>query len=257
MKGLCFICIGLVFSSVLMAQQTDAQGRKQGFWSKHDDVTGDLLYRGTFTDDRPVGTFTFYYPGEQIKSILQYKFEGKIIYAKLFHPEGTQMAKGKYVGREIRDSIWSFYDINGNVLSVETYRYGKKHGLSIIFLPDGSKSRELVYRNDTLNGPVVEYLDGTQIKFKGVYKNGALDGEATYYRTDGSISSTGQYHNGNREGFWVRFDKKTKMPSKEFYLNGQLLTENETKAHLELLKKTKSTKPASKAPVKSSPKRKS
>jgi antitoxin component YwqK of YwqJK toxin-antitoxin module len=245
------------FPCYILAQHTDSQGRKQGVWIKYDAVTGDLLYRGTFADDRPVGTFTFYYPGEQIKSILHYKLDGKIIYAKLFHPEGTKMAIGKYVGREIRDSVWSFYDINGAILSVETYRYGKKHGPSVVYLQDGTKSREIIYRNDTLNGPVVEYLDGTQIKFKGFYKNGVLEGEATYYRTDGTISTTGHYRNGIRDGFWMRMDKKTKSPVKEFYLNGQLLTDSETRAHLEQLKKAKAPKSGSKTPVKTPSKRKS
>ena len=249
MKLFLLALLGWGVQTLLLAQQTDAQGRKQGVWAKYDPASGDLAYRGQFVDDRPVGTFTYYYSGAQTKALLTYKLEGKIIYAQLFHPEGSLMASGKYVGREIRDSIWNFYDINGRKISTETYRFGVKHGLQVIYLPDGSKSREVIYRSDTLNGPVTEYLDGVQVKFKGHYRQGLLDGDATYYRTDGSIASNGSYKKGQREGFWLRYDKTNKSPKKEFYLNGQLLSDKDTKNYFELLKKSKPLKPASKKPA--------
>ena len=49
--------------------QTDANGKKQGYWKKKDEKTNKLVYEGLFKDDKPQGIFKYYYPFDSVKVI--------------------------------------------------------------------------------------------------------------------------------------------------------------------------------------------
>ena len=97
---------------------TDAKGLKQGYWKKESGEKGKLIYEGLFKDDKPQGVFKYYYPFDTVKAIMDFKKDGAYAYAKLFHPTGKIMAKGKYIG-EIKDSVWIYYDEGGTMVSKE------------------------------------------------------------------------------------------------------------------------------------------
>jgi len=98
------------------AQTTDANGKKQGYWKKKDETGNHLLYEGEFKDNKPVGRFKYYYPNDSVRAIMNFKQEGKVAYAKLFHSTGKRMGEGKYI-QEIKDSVWTYYDESGTLLS--------------------------------------------------------------------------------------------------------------------------------------------
>ena len=69
MRGL-IICLFLLISGVVVAQnklnQVDAQGKKQGFWTKKD-AEGKLIYEATFKDDKPIGEMKRFHRTENLK----------------------------------------------------------------------------------------------------------------------------------------------------------------------------------------------
>ena len=68
-KYIFFIFSVMISVSVFAQTQTDASGRKQGYWKKVDEKTKKLIYEGLFKDDKPQGKFKYYYPFDSIKEV--------------------------------------------------------------------------------------------------------------------------------------------------------------------------------------------
>ena len=122
-KTIAIIIICLLSFSSFSQNTIDAAGKKQGYWKKKDDKEGKLIYEGLFKDDKPQGVFKYYYPFDSVKAIMDFKLDGKYSYAKLFHPTGKIIAKGKYIG-EAKDSVWVYYDEKGVMVSKDIYVNG-------------------------------------------------------------------------------------------------------------------------------------
>lgn len=212
------------------AQTMDANGKKQGYWKKKDEKTNKLIYEGMFKDDKPVGTFKYYYPHDSIRAILNFRSDGQTASAKLFHLNGKKMAEGKYINKEIKDSTWNYFDEEAMLISKESYKNGKKEGLCMVYLPDGKLAEELNYKNGLLEGPYKKYFDGVIIREKGQNLKGYLDGKIIHYFPNGVEVAAGYYLNGKKNGVWVYKNQDGTIKEKELYLNGRLANKKETEA---------------------------
>ncbi len=226
-----FALILTLFVNSVLAQVTDATGKKQGYWKKKDPKTDKLIYEGKFVDDKPVGVFKYYYPHDTIRAKVDFKSDGKTAYAKLFHPNGKLMASGKYLNKEIKDSVWTYYDEAAVLISKENYKIGKKEGLAYIYLPDGAISEERNYKQDIQNGPFKQYFDGKKIKGQGNYIMGNLEGRVSYYFPNGVEVAAGFYKNGAKSGPWIYKNENGSIKEKELYINGKLASKKETDAY--------------------------
>lgn len=215
----------LLLCAGIFAQTTDANGRKQGYWKKKD-PSGKLLYEGEFKDDKPVGKFKYYYPNDTVKAILNFRSNGT--YAQLYHMNGKKMAAGKYSSKEIKDSIWSYFDEAGVLISKDSYKAGKKNGLCLVYLPDGKISEEKNYKEDKLHGDFKEYFDGVNLRSKGTYLDGQLDGRTVYYYPNGTEVAAGYHRNGLKTGPWIYRTETGKVREKELYRNGVQASPKET-----------------------------
>src|SRR5690554_3766687 len=128
---------------------TDENGLKQGKWQKTY-PNGNLIYEGSFKDDKPVGNWTRYYEGGTIKAKFQYRQDSDSATAVLFNPFGRKMAEGIYVN-EKRTGNWRFYSDN-RLISEEMYDNGIKHGLSKTFYPTGEILEEIEWKDGQQNG---------------------------------------------------------------------------------------------------------
>ena len=245
------LLIAFSLSVSLNAQIIDASGKKQGYWKKKDDKTGNLIYEGEFKDDKPVGTFKHYYPGDTARrAITYYKDGGKIAYAKLYYQiSGKLMAQGKYIS-ELKDSIWNFYDDGGVLISKDNYIMGKKTGKCFVYVPDGSLAEEKTFKNGVEDGPFKQYFDGKLVKGEGNYVNGKMEGKITYYFPNGVVAATGIYKNGFKDGVWIYKEKDGKIKEKELHKNGKQASKKESD---EYFKKNKVIEQETKSPPKQGP----
>ncbi len=213
------------------AQTVDASGKKQGYWKKKNDK-GELVYEGEFKDDKPVGTFKHYYPGDTARrAVTYYKDGGNIAYAKMYHQlTGKLMAQGKYI-KEEKDSIWIFYDDAGALLSKDNYKLGKKDGKCLVYLPDGTLAEEKNYKNGLEEGPFKQFYDGKLVKGEGKYVNGKMEGKTSYYYPNGVAAATGVFKNGHKDGVWIYKDKEGKLKDKELFKNGVQANKKETEEY--------------------------
>ena len=224
-----FFIFSLMISVISYAQtQTDAAGKKQGYWKKMDDKTKKLIYEGLFKDDKPQGVFKYYYPHDTIKAIMNFKQDGKYAYSTLFHSTGKKMAFGKYIGED-KDSVWTYYDEKTIMISKETFIKGKKDGMEYVYFPDGIVSEERKYKMGKMDGPYKLYYDKTLIKSEGFYVDGKLDGKNVFYFPNKVSAAIGYYKNGAKNGPWIYRDKNGKVTEKELYkLGGELANKKET-----------------------------
>lgn len=248
---LLFTLAGLFFCLFLSAQTTDSQGRKQGYWKKKD-ASNKLVYEGLFKDDKPLGKFKYYYPNDSLRAVMNFRSEGQIAFAQLYHSNGKRMAQGKYINKEIKDSTWMYYDESGILISKDQYKNGKKEGTCFVYLPDGKLSEIRNYKNDVLNGEFKDYFDGTNLRSKGQYLDGLMEGRVAYYYPNGTEVAAGFYRNGLKVGPWIYRTESGKVRERELYHNGVLASPKETEEFFAKSKEpitpaeTKSVSPAPK-----------
>lgn len=227
MKYLTLSCL-VLFVSGLYCQTTDAGGKKQGYWKKKDDKN-HLLYEGEFKDDKPVGKFKYYYPNDSVRAIMSFKNEGQNAYARLFHMNGKRMAEGKYINKETKDSIWTYYDELGTLISRETYKNGKKNGPSYVYFPEGDISEQKNFKDDILEGPFVNYFDAKNAKSRGIYVKGKLEGRVSYYYPNGVEVAAGFYKNVKRMAHGSIKHKVAKSEKKSSTKTGYWLPQKKPK----------------------------
>jgi len=228
------ITLLLLFSTLcalpFSSQTKDEQGRKQGYWKKKDEKTGKLIYEGRFKDDQPTGIFKYYNANDSIKAIIDFRPDGKTSYAKHFHFNGKLAAFGKYSAPETKDSVWTYYDELGTLLSRETYSNGKKNGASYVYLPDGTVSEIKNFKAGLEDGSFIEYFEKGKVKTKGQYVQGTREGRFIYYYPNGVEVANGFFKKDLKNGPWIYRGEDGKVKEKELYKNGVQASQKETDA---------------------------
>jgi antitoxin component YwqK of YwqJK toxin-antitoxin module len=224
------VSILFLFTFSSFCQNIDKSGKKQGYWKKKDEKTNKLVYEGLFVNNQPVGMFKYYYPNDSVKALMNFRADGKTSYAQLFSMTGKRMAEGKYIGREVKDSTWTYYDEAGVLLSKETYFNGKKHGPAFVYFQDGKLSEERHFRNGLEDGPFKQYIDGVKLRSSGTYSNGLQEGKMVHYFPNGTEAAAGFYKNGLKTGPWIYKDASGAIKERELYKNGKLANKKETDA---------------------------
>lgn len=241
------VLFALSLSICCLGQTVDEKGRKQGYWKKKDEKTNKLLYEGMFKDDQPVGKFIYYYPNDSVRALVFFRTGTNASYARLFHPStGKRMAEGKYANKEIKDSVWTYYDEGGVLLSREKYSQGKKEGVSYVYLPDGTVSEEKSFKNGAEDGPHKQYFEGKKLKSQSTYKAGKLEGRSAYLYPNGVEAAAGFYRDGKKNGAWIYRNQQGQVTEKELFKNGELASPEETKKFFEKNKVTETPPPSTK-----------
>ena len=202
---------------------TDAQGRKQGAWSKAW-PGGQLRYKGQFENDRPIGIFSHYDEEGHLTTIQRHAGDGRVSRAEHFHPEGTLMAAGKYVGQE-KDSTWSYYAVDGKLRKVERYSEGKQNGEQVSYYPNGQMAEMETRVNGVLQGPNKSWFASGKPKSEATYVNGEAEGRMTFWFPDGKKEIEGNAVNGDRDGTWFYFNPDGTLQLQALYAKGELVKE--------------------------------
>lgn len=236
------LCAFTCVASAQTPNLKDSKGRKQGEWSKIYPGTKVYEYKGQFKDDKPVGTFTYFYPSSKIKAIIKHGENTNRAEAFYYHENGILMSFGIY--RDLKkDSIWLNFGPSGRLSNSETYKNnlldGKK---TIYYIPEIVTDKSQIisavcyYKEDKLNGEWLEYfIDGT-IKVKGYYTMDKKTGVWDRYGTNGKKMTSERYKNGVRHGWSYGFDSSGRQVGKQYYYNGKALKGKELDAKLNELK---------------------
>lgn len=251
----------LLLCSCLLAQPKQEEP-KEGYIKKRDPKTDRLLWEGNFKNNKPVGLFKYYHPNDSVRAKLSYRGDdGKRCYAKMYHPNGVRMAEGVYIDKEMKDSVWTYYDELGVLISRESYKNGLKHGTCYIYFPDGSVSEEKRWKDGKEDGPFRQYIEGKKLRSSGQYINGKREGKFAYYYPNGTEAAAGIYRNDTKDGVWIYKKIDGTITDKEVYVKGRQLSKKEADAYLSKNKsaapgdRTGTLPPPSKPTPKSTPKK--
>ena len=110
-KLLYILLLFLPFLSVSQVNQKDAKGQKQGVWNKKYPGSNSLIYKGQFKDDKPTGTFTYYYVSSKIKAVITYSGNSERAFAEYYHENG-QIKKIL-----LAKDDWEEFDENGKLIN--------------------------------------------------------------------------------------------------------------------------------------------
>lgn len=226
-----YLCLFLITTITISAQnKTDSLGRKQGYWKVYYPNSNHIQYEGFFKDDIPQGLFRYYYEHDTIKAKLDFKKNGKVAYATLYHWNGKIMAKGKFLEQK-KDSVWEFYNQMGQLINRENYLQGQRHGLSITYYDSGRVYQKIQYILNKKHGYFIEYFPNGKIKGMGYYKDDLAEGYFVYYAPNGTRIALITYQNGIRNGPTVMKELDGKIKEKVLNKNGYPLPEKESEEY--------------------------
>jgi antitoxin component YwqK of YwqJK toxin-antitoxin module len=222
--------------------KTDAAGKKQGPWEKKYPNSKVAQYKGQFKDDKPVGTFTYYFPSNTVKAIVVHNEKTGRSVAKMFHENGTVEAVGIYKN-QLKDSVWDYFGPTGRQSIKESYVNGLLNGTqTVYYVPEDPSSKVMLvaktsqYTNGKLNGEVIEYYQNGVIKSKANFVNGVKTGVAIVNHPNGVPMMKERYKNGVQHGWQTTHDQNGKEIGKKYYSQGELLTGARLTKHLQLCK---------------------
>ena len=222
-KAFLLILSLIILNATGYAQQTnrvDAQGRKQGKWTKTYS-NGSVRYTGQFHNNIPCDTFRYYFPTGAVKAISVYSDSGHVVYTKTFRLNGKPLAKGKFTDRK-KDSTWVYYDnLTGSPVMKESYSRGIKDGKSTVYFPDNGRPAEIThYKNGHKNGLWIKYFPSGKVLSEGTYNDDTLNGPFKVNYPNGITEMEGRYQSGLQDGLWVTRDTTGAIIKKQHYNRG-------------------------------------
>jgi antitoxin component YwqK of YwqJK toxin-antitoxin module len=200
------------------------------------------MYKGEFKDDKPIGTFYYFYKSGKSKAVIEHSNTARSV-GYFYHETGGVMSFGIYNNLK-KDSIWINWDSQGRLSSKETFKNDSLHGQKVVFyLPTeaGDKSQRpmtlYTYNNGQLHGEFKEYFPSGKLKTSGTYENGKKVGEWNSYHADGGKMMLERYKDGVRHGWCVGYDKSGKEEGKRYYYHGRWLEGKELKQMMSEMKR--------------------
>ncbi|HEY3369467.1 MAG TPA: toxin-antitoxin system YwqK family antitoxin [Prolixibacteraceae bacterium] len=218
------IFIFLLLSGSIIAQNTvnqvDAQGRKQGFWTKKD-TGGKLLYQATFKDDKPVGEMKRFHSNGKIKAVLNFIEGSELSDVKLFDEGGHLVAQGKYIGQK-KTGEWNYF-LDTKVVSTENYLNGQKNGISKRFYKTGELLEESNWKDDLLNGIYRSFYQDGKVYMECKYTQGKRNGPFKTWFAEGALELDGLYASDVPDKDWLYYDRSGTLLYTLKYDKGKLL----------------------------------
>lgn len=200
----------------------DGNGKKQGLWTKTWPSTGKVRYQGQFKDDKPFGKFRYYNEDGELTSTMEFKVGSDATWSVHFHPEGTIMAKGMYLG-QIKDSTWHYFDSHGQLRKTETYVEGKPHGLVTSYFRDGSVAERIRFDNGVQVEEWKQYYANGNTRAEGVFVKGEPEGIMTWYYESGKPEIKGKYSGGLKNGAWIYYNDDGSVQLQMLYEQGEFI----------------------------------
>lgn len=241
---LTILTLHFAFFTFSQVNQVDSQGRKQGAWEKKFPNSVAYEYKGQFKNDQPVGTFTYYYPSNKVKIVMNHNEKTKRSEAYMYYESGNLMSFGIYRSQK-KDSVWTIFGPSKRISKRETFKNDVLEGKTIIYYvpedPDDKSVRIAkvsYYKNGKLDGEVIDYFDSGIIKSKSHYLDGLRHGQFLTNHPNGKPMLEEHYKYNYKNGFFRAFDEGGTEIGRKYYKMNTLLEGEELQKWIEECKKT-------------------
>ena len=239
-----FLFFFILFSSVLVAQDTLRQENYQVFYYEN----GNIASEGLMVNGKPDG------------------------YWKTYHENGTLKSEGNRANFVLEGS-WKFYDEAGKIVLLVNYSGGIKNGLRITwrdeeivaenfendirqglttyYYADSTIAKTIPFADGREEGLAREYADDGRVITLTTYKKGYIVARERINRTDsegrkqgawkffhdnGLVSIEGRYTNDEKDGYFKSYDKNGKLLETSKWVNGVQQEDVAELARLEVVK---------------------
>jgi antitoxin component YwqK of YwqJK toxin-antitoxin module len=108
----------------------------------------------------------------------------------------------------------------GQLIVEETYRKGKREGVSKIWYANGQLKAQLPFRNGVLEGYVKHWYPNGELRSSKKYKNGVKNGFSKKWYSSGKMYSKALYKNNILEGEFKKWDDDGTIEIVDNYTNG-------------------------------------
>lgn len=188
--------------SFSQTNKVDSKGRKQGEWVKYYPNSKHVEYQGSFIDDKPDGTFYYYFYDGSVKMVA--KHNAKTLRSEVYTYYDNKKIKSFGIFRNMqKDSVWTYFSNTGLISKRETYKNNLLDGTSYTYYINHVKKNEV---------KVVE---------EARYVNGKKEGEHKKFYLDGSLQQVSNYKNDMLEGVYETFDPGNVKTSTTYFRNGK------------------------------------
>jgi len=183
------------------------------------------FYRLEMQDNLVDGVMEEFYPGGQVKKLVNYKEgklegdffefseEGELLFSGsyeqgkrsgewvVYRSDGTKKSEYTYSNNLLEEFALSYYP-SGQLAERIPFEQGVVNGLYESFFPDGRMQQSLVFVDGMEGGPLKQfYADGT-LALSCSFNKGLLDGDWEKFSPTGQLESRGGYSKGERDGAW-------------------------------------------------------
>lgn len=219
-KLVLFLVLFVPVALFAQVNQTDSEGLRQGKWQKNY-PNGRPMYEGMFKNGKPVGEWTRFHEGGQVKAKIRYNENSDSASAELFGKWGKKIAEGVYLN-EKREGKWIFFSDNVKV-SEEEFSKGLKHGISRTFYSSGEVLEESEWQNGVHDGNYRVFFKNGKPFMQCKFSNGKRNGLCLSYFQNGRIEMEAYYKNNLRDGEWKFYNGQGEHLYTLIYQKGQLL----------------------------------
>ncbi len=168
-----------------------------------------------------LGSWEFYYPGGNLKSIGQFNDAGKRTGTWTFYfQNGKLKSRESYQNGSIDGETFDNFE-NGIEASRETYDKGKLNGPSVSYYWPGTPKKMVGYKLDEPEGIVSEFYSNGLLRSQGNYINGKLEGPYTDYFRSGAVKDKMIYKSGSIQGNYQTFYENGNLESEGLVTNGK------------------------------------
>lgn len=138
-----------------------------------------------------------------------------------WYQNGKVESEGRYTDG-LSDSLWTWYDRDGNKRVQVTFDLGKKVGVEMQWYPNGQEKFLTSYSKDgKQNGTHSGWYENGQIKFTTSYNNGLRDSLYVAWYESGQKRSEATYQSGQIVGTVTQWQENGRVKSKWEYEKGK------------------------------------
>ncbi|MBN2669593.1 MAG: toxin-antitoxin system YwqK family antitoxin [Bacteroidales bacterium] len=196
----------------------DINGHKHGKWTKQYE-SGKTAYIAHFKNDKLVGLYQRFYPNGKLIMEVNYE-DNESGYAKLYYDDGTLLAEGHYIQKNIKDGLWKFYGTDGKLVVETNYEKGIINGKQTKYYRNGNKMEEIDLINGKKDGLWTRYFENGKERMKARMINDKRNGLLYVYYPSGKYYCKGRYENNLKTGPWVYYNEDGSIKRETEFING-------------------------------------
>ena len=126
----------------------------------------------------------------------------------------------KQLIEELEQEIENKRLYNNGAPHVELDENGDRQGKCLFYYENGIKKWEGQYKDDIVEGELIQYREDGKIKSKETFVNEEMRGYYEYYNKDGKLRQSGYIKNHKKEGEIISYWENGEVQSIENFKNG-------------------------------------